>query len=334
MIFRQHRGFTIVELMISIALGMLIIAGVAQVYLSNRNSFTTEEGLARVQENGRYANYMLSKDLRMAGFVGCGNQNNIRIANLIKTPSYVLSLDNPVRGYDSPASSFSPLLPANITGKALPGSDVIEVRMASFANARLSDDMHKNNNPIPMVNRSSINAGDPVLITDCKVGDLFIAGSNNSAAVITHTVSNNTQNELSNAYTKNAKVMQFLYYAYYVKDTGRTNDSGQPIYALVRQNVNGTEEEIADGVEKMRIMYALDTDGDKNTDTYYTATQVENANSWDKVRGMQISLLLSTPENVSNKSQPYFFNGTSITPIDKKLRREWDSFINIRNRGL
>lgn len=334
MIFSKNRGFTIVELMIAIAIGMLIIAALSQVYLGNRKNFLVEEGLARLQENGRYATYMLNKDIRMIGFVGCSNQGKIKINNLIKNPTYSFDLGNSLRGYDSATSSFSPVLPTNLSTKALPGSDVLELRMATFFNVNLNDDMHKSNNPIPVSSRTTINAGDPLLITDCRVGDLFVAGSNSNAAVITHTVSNNTQNELSTAYLQNAKVMKYAYYAYYVKNTGRTNDKGQPIYALVRQDANGVENEIADGVEKMRITYLVDTNNDKNVDTYQTATQVDNSNNWDNVRGVQISLLLSTTEDVNDKNQSYAFNGVTSTPTDKKLRREWDSFINIRNRGL
>ncbi|KTC95813.1 PilW family protein [Legionella erythra] len=328
------QGFSVIEFMVAITLGTLLIASAGAVYLSNKSTYVMQEGLARLQENGRYANFLLSRELRMAGFQGCANQKQIVVTNLVRNVSSMLAYDKPVQGYDGLTASFSPLLPANLTGKPMAGSDIIEVRMASNFGVQLRDDMNQPNNPILVYDRLGIAAGDPVMITNCSVGDIFIAGANTNATAITHTVSDNTTNDLTMAYPANSQVMRFLYYAFYVKNTGRVNSVGQPILALVRLDINGNEDEIAEGVELMRISYGVDTNGDNTVDTYQTATQVNNANNWNNVISIQINLLFATTENVNDKVQPYTFNGTTTTPTDRKLRRQWDTFITLRNRGL
>ncbi len=320
--------------MIAISLGTFLVAAISVVYLSNKTTFVIQDALARLQENGRYANYMMSYDLRMAGYQGCANQKQMQVTNLIKNVSTMLDYDKPLRGFDGNGSSFSPSLPANLQGKSVAGSDIIEIRKASSLGIRLRDDMNRPNNPILVYDRMGIEAGTPLMITNCSVGDLFIAGANSNATAITHSSNQNISNDLSIAYLHNAQLAVLDYYAFYIKNTGRVNAQNQPILALVRMDRNGNEEEIADGVEQMRITYGIDTNGDNAADTYQTATQVENSNNWNNVIAVQINLLMSTVENVADKATSYLFNGTSLTPTDRKLRREWNIFVTLRNRGL
>ena len=77
---RQY-GLTLVELMVAILLSMLLAAGIIQIYLGNKQTYTFQEAMSRNQENGRYAIEILSRDLRMAGFTGC--QVTDRIANTL-----------------------------------------------------------------------------------------------------------------------------------------------------------------------------------------------------------------------------------------------------------
>jgi type IV pilus assembly protein PilW len=64
---RQH-GYTLVELMISVVIGLFIIAGVFQIYLSSRAASNLQDRMSNVQENGRFALFFLQRSLRKAGF--------------------------------------------------------------------------------------------------------------------------------------------------------------------------------------------------------------------------------------------------------------------------
>lgn len=331
---RYEQAFSIVEFMVALTIGVLIIATVGTVFISNKNTSKVESSLSRLQENARFAHYFLNKELRMAGYQGCAGESFVTLNNLVKDPTAVLLYDNPLQGYDGLAGSFSPSLPTNISGKAILDSDVIEIRMASNTNVQLRADMNQTNNPILVYDRLGIAAGEVVMVTNCSVGDIFIAGGNTNATAITHTVTNNTSNHLSAPYIAGAQVMRYVYSAYYVKATGRTNADNQPIYALVRQDLNGNEDEIVEGVEKIRVTYGVDTNNDRTADTYQTATEVTNSNQWDNVISLKINLLLTSIENVANQPQSYSFNGSTVTPSDRQLRREWQTFITLRNRGL
>ena len=63
-------GVTLVELLISLLLGLLLSGGMVSAYLVAKRNVYYEEQMARMQENGRYAMRLLSRELAMAGFYG------------------------------------------------------------------------------------------------------------------------------------------------------------------------------------------------------------------------------------------------------------------------
>lgn len=65
--FRRQQGMTLIELMIALVLGLFVIAGVIQVFMSGRASYRVQEGLGRLQESARFADYYLGRVLRNAG---------------------------------------------------------------------------------------------------------------------------------------------------------------------------------------------------------------------------------------------------------------------------
>ena len=67
---RFARGLSLVELLVSMLLGLILSAGIVSAYLGAKRNYFYEEQMARMQENGRYAMRLLSRELGMAGFFG------------------------------------------------------------------------------------------------------------------------------------------------------------------------------------------------------------------------------------------------------------------------
>lgn len=65
------RGFSLVELMIAMALGLLVVGAASAVFLSNQRTYQANEGLSRVQESGRVAFELLAREIRAAGGSAC-----------------------------------------------------------------------------------------------------------------------------------------------------------------------------------------------------------------------------------------------------------------------
>lgn len=330
----MNKGFSIIEFMVATTLGALLVATVGSVYLANKTNFRIQEGIARMQENMRFVNYYLNHEIRMAGFQGCGNNVDVNINNLVANPGANLNTTVGISGYDGENNNFNPALPTNLSNLAAPNNDILEIRMAENANVQLDRNMNQTNNPVQVYNRLNIQAGEVVMISDCVVGDIFVAGSNSNSTVITHTVSNNISNDLSVAYTQGSHVMRYVYSAFYLKDTGRSNANGDTILTLIEQDINGNERELAEGVEQLQISYGVDTDGDFTANVYQDANTISTANNWDNVISVKLNILFNSIENVATEPTPYQFVETTYTPSDRLLRRELETYITLRNRGL
>ena len=64
-------GLTIVELLVSLAIGAMIMAGVIQLYVTSAQNSITFEGATRIQENARFAFDLMTHDISMAGSGVC-----------------------------------------------------------------------------------------------------------------------------------------------------------------------------------------------------------------------------------------------------------------------
>lgn len=75
---RTSRGFSLIELMVSMVLGLLIVGGATTVFLSNRQTYASTENLSRMQENGRVAFELIARDLREASGGLCQSDRAVR----------------------------------------------------------------------------------------------------------------------------------------------------------------------------------------------------------------------------------------------------------------
>ncbi len=62
---RQH-GVSLIELLIAVLIGMLLLVGIVSLFSTTSDVSRMENGLARLQENGRFAIERITRDLRMA----------------------------------------------------------------------------------------------------------------------------------------------------------------------------------------------------------------------------------------------------------------------------
>lgn len=83
------RGFSLIELMVAMALGLVLSIGVVSLFGSTSMSNKVQNSLARLQENGRYAVARMESDLRMQIGQYCSTtMGESRLADLT-TPTWV-----------------------------------------------------------------------------------------------------------------------------------------------------------------------------------------------------------------------------------------------------
>ena len=64
----SDRGFTLVELMIAMAVGLVLLGAMYGVFTMHNKIFGTQEQIAEMQQNARTAMDMMTREIRMAGY--------------------------------------------------------------------------------------------------------------------------------------------------------------------------------------------------------------------------------------------------------------------------
>ena len=68
---KPSRGFSLVELMVAMALSLLLIGGALSIFFSSRLTYQVTDEASRIQETGRMALEFMLRDIRNAGWQGC-----------------------------------------------------------------------------------------------------------------------------------------------------------------------------------------------------------------------------------------------------------------------
>jgi len=96
----SQKGFTLVEVLVAAALGLLLLGIVITIYIGSKSTFQAAEGVARSQEATRFAMHFLKRDIRMSGFQECSagisQRNNVDDAQA----SFAPSVDNAIFGWE------------------------------------------------------------------------------------------------------------------------------------------------------------------------------------------------------------------------------------------
>lgn len=334
-----QRGFSLVELMIAITLGLVLSAVVIQVFMASRSSYRVQESLSLIQESARFAMSYLGREVRMAGYMGC-NSTGVVEPNVIAEPPAAAAFIA-VQGLDN--------VGAENDYDALPGTDVISLRSGSSQSMRLTGNLLPNNANIQVEdNRLGFVQGDYVLISDCTSADIFRItnspkGPGEGKATLTHAGGTNSTNKLSKTYGADAEIFGFVMSTFYVRDTGRKTAGGNAVTSLFYEErpiasggANSAATELVEGVENFQLRYGVDDNDDRAVDRYLDADDVSD---WGTVLTVRLELLMvALDEGVVGVSDSdagqklYDAQGDLIVNNDGRMRQVFTSVFALRNR--
>ena len=304
----RQKGFSLVELMVSLVLGGLIIAAVGTVYLGSRQSFRTQDAMARMQEGARYAFETMSFDARQVGF-GCESVNT----NPVDATWYKNLFKQPLLGYESGSG-----LPASVTGELANTDAFMVLRADKTRESRLTS-------ATTTATAHGLGNGGWGVVTEAySDATVYQATTASGTAITLDGASALPCKAVPVVATANYRLLPLSGHIYYI----RNNGDGEP--SLYRETLlaDGSSEaqELIEGVEDMQITYGEDTstatvaecpDDICSANTYVEADDVTN---WNRVVSVRVVLSMRTPET-----------GVSVGG-DGRIHRSFTTTIAVRNR--
>ncbi len=127
----RQGGFSLVELMVAITLGLLIVGGLTAIFVTNSQTRAQIEQISQQIENGGYAIELLANDLRNAGYLGEFDARQLTTPAAkpdpcaTDLPALTTALPVAVQGYDNGASAPTCL------SDLMAGTDILVIRGAS-----------------------------------------------------------------------------------------------------------------------------------------------------------------------------------------------------------
>lgn len=309
-------GVSLIELLIAVVVGLILLGGLIQIYLSTKQGYNAQEQLARMQEGGRFALDLITRDLRRTGYWG----GNVDLATMTGSPGPVIP---PL--HDCSDDRWGRMVNWRVSGlnqTAAPGgyacatdhvagTDILTVR---YADAETIPDA-----AVPADN--SLYVRTTLFRSRVMTGALQGATANeippeDAALTPTHLLPVNRR---------------LVSHAYYVGETGRTCPGGQQILALRRVTLDPTtglpvSEELATGVEQLQVRYLLN-------DEYVDAQNVDLLDGWPNVQAVRIWLLMrgECPEQGIDNNTTYTMGDTVLAADDNYRRQLYVSTVMLRN---
>jgi type IV pilus assembly protein PilW len=317
---RTQRGFSVIELMVASTVGLLIVAAVLGLFISNRKVYSETELQAELQENSRFALEYLLNDLRHAGFYG-----RARFFSLEVSSNGVSAVTGDCTG-DAGAFDFE--LP--IWGKTAASATEIGCITDALAVDGIPSDILVIRSVLPLAYLDTDDSGT-VGDTEDNNGDGSVNAADELALGKAYVASNTQQGELftltsahplaevptvgaSGDYPDGA-IWEYSYSAYYIRNQGTQPPTlSRKRLTSVSNGIRMETEDLVEGIEGLRVMYGFDNDGDAVADRYVAASGVA-ADQWTQIVGVKLFVLARElrPDRTYQDTRDYVMGDTTVT---------------------
>lgn len=342
-----QRGLSLIELMIGIMLSAVLLLGVLQIFDSNRSTMQMQTAFARLQESGRFAMDLLTKEIRMADYWGCAPDKDSIRNHLDPTDSDYASSSakdlydqigtDGVGGVDNASSLTLGAM------SVIDGTDTLTLRGADDAcggTGRMVPS--KTAASLHVSPQCDVSPGDIVLLANCQSGELMTitnvqggTGGNSGKETVVHNTGQDADNWVSNAtkilqreYGADARILKPYKRTYFIANSGVT---GEPSLHVV--DTGGAAVEIVPGIEDMQILYGRDTDDDDVVDTWSSSAGLSTT-EMEQAVVIKVQLVTASDSRIGAKDLDVTdLDGATTTYDDGKLRKIYLTTSKIRNRG-
>ena len=324
------RGFTLIELMIAMLLGLIVIGGVTSVFLANQQTYRTNTALGEVESSTRIGFELMARDIRDAGLTACGNTT--RVANVVNNGggAWWLNWNNAVIGYDTTQTDPS-VTTGTAAGQRVAGTaSIMLLGIADSGLSVASENAHSANFKLNETT-SDLQTGDIILVCNPDHATIVqITSYNSSNVTLVHNDGNpvtpgncskglgyptdcSSSNGNTYSFGPNSQIAKLAAADWFV---GYNSVGGKSLFRTGLSNLTQTSTttsttEMVRNVVDMQVNYLQSP----NT-SFKSASSITN---WKAVTAVQVTLTVQSSDKRA---------GTNVQP----LARTFISTTTVRNR--
>lgn len=294
---RTHAGFSLIELMIGVTIGLVMLAVLGTVFDRTSGGRSDLDRVSRLVENSRFAMDVIGDDVRHAGFYGTflppsdtvftntspcvwnvADLTSLGWQPALTPPQYPAQLI----GWDDPVAGDAAL---GCLPDRLPGTDVIVIRRVS---------------------------ADPIAAAAVDIRNIYVQASQciNDPALLR--VSNLTAQFTLRTAACDAAVIapirRYFVRGYYLAGCNLCAPSdGIPTLKRIEIIDNAVRVvSLAEGVLNLQVEYAFDTNDDGSPDQYLTSTTADTTPTslWSNVVAVRLHMLMRSTEGGLTQTSP------------------------------
>lgn len=324
--FKHQAGVTLIELMIALAIGAVLLIGLATVFINSSSSRRELEKSSALIENGRYAISILADDLSLAGYYGFYNDIGDAPATLpdpcaLTSASLLAAIPQPLQGYRA----------ANLT--TVPDIDTTNTCEASLlTNANLTQ-----GSDILIIRRA-----DTAVSGAMTSPEVYLEANARTAEVLISTAATGLLRSPNKAGSPAADIRKLHVHTYFIAPCSRgsgangvcqVGDDGIPTLKRLAFHRTGAIEiePLVEGIEYMKLEYGIDTSpssinaitglaGDGIPDSYVTSPTTAQ---WASVVSVRVYILARAPRasDGHNDTKAYVLGSTNIAATNDQFKR-------------
>ena len=295
------QGFTLVELMITLAVSSALVAGLGQILLQSKRSYQVQQGLSYIMEDGRYILEAITRETRRIGYLrnSQAKENDPATPNAVGDAATLFFSDDNVLD-----SSVNLNAGQSIGGNYyIVGSDgTYDVNHLIFR-YQINDDSELTDEHMSPCTRFTNIAHEPPEEKSLVVSIYWHVQKDDSDVQVLYCKAKWDQVASDGAVT--------------------------PIY-------NIPDQPLVSNVERFFVLYGIDNNNDRAADIYRRADNIITTADWLNVVNLRLYVVLHSEEKYLAYNAPtYTVEGQTVipdAPEERRLYRVFSTTINVRNK--
>lgn len=332
LIKKRPLGMTLVELLVALTLGLLVIAGIGQIYTAAKRSYDIQSSMSRLQDVGRYAIETITRDIQRAGYWGLTDMRTL--------------IGNPPNSNWIPTNGITYDPAAYATCST---TDTSWGRMVRWRVFGLNDLIGPSGSSYACIS-SSWGQGDVLVVRYADPAPLPACDPSDNYLYI-RTWPYDSWLNLGNpecpspSGIPNTTVHRVVANAYYVRKNSLAQCNGTPIPSLAREELtnNGVPKnsdlDLVAGVENLQFQFGVDSDYDGSVNQYFNGHQINGAPAtpnWDQVVSVRVWVLVRSecPEtgyNPDSKTTAFTLGDIAYNVSDQYRRQLYSTTVALRS---